>query len=71
MEINGLRERRLAAVITQAGLAERSGLTEATIVAAEQGKKVRISTVQKLAAALGVPASDLIEPARAGEENSG
>lgn len=60
MEIPSLREARRAAVITQAELAAKAGVTEATIVAAEKGKKVRISTVRKLAAALGVEPRELM-----------
>lgn len=60
MELPGLRGRRLAAVLTQEDLAKRAGVAEGTIVSAEQGKKVRISTVRKLAAALGVEPSELI-----------
>jgi len=54
MVVVRLRQRRLTAVLTQAELAQRAGVSEATVVAAEQGKRVRISTVRKLAEALGV-----------------
>jgi transcriptional regulator with XRE-family HTH domain len=60
METRRLRDIRLAAVITQAQLAEKAGVTEATVVAAEKGRKVRISTVRKLAQALGVTPQELV-----------
>ena len=40
--------------MTQAELAARAKVSETTVVTAERGKKVRISTVRKLAAALDV-----------------
>ena len=55
-----LRTTRLAAVLTQAELAAKAGVAEATIVSAEHGRKVRISTVRKLAAALGVEPRELL-----------
>ncbi len=60
MELPGLRDNRWAAVMTQEDLARRAGVSEGTIVSAEKGKKVRISTVQKLAAALGVAPRELL-----------
>ncbi len=65
MELPGLRDHRRAAVMTQEGLAKRAGVAEGTIVSAEKGKKVRISTIQKLAAALGVSPQDLIRTEQA------
>ncbi len=59
MEVPGLRSARFAAVMTQAELAELAHLSEATVVAAEKGKKVRISTVRKLAWALDVDPVEL------------
>lgn len=59
MRIPNLKERRERAVLSQRDLAKRAGLTQATIVAAEQGKPVRISTARKLARALGVPPAEL------------
>ena len=66
MEITGLRALRLGAVLTQAELAEQAQVCVATVVAAEQGKKVRISTVRKLAWALDVPPRRLLGEAPAG-----
>ena len=67
MELPGLRARRLAAVLTQEDLARRAGVAEGTVVAAEQGKTVRISTVRKLAEALGVTPQALLT-GEAGQE---
>ena len=60
MTVPRLRELRLSAVLTQVALAAKAGVAEPTVVAAERGKQVRISTVRKLAAALGVAPQDLI-----------
>ena len=60
MTVPRLREFRLSAVLTQVALAAKAGVAEPTVVAAERGKTVRISTVQKLAAALGVAPQDLV-----------
>ena len=62
MEVPKLRAARLAAVLTQAELAAKAGVAEATVVSAEHGKKVRISTVRKLAAALGIEPQELLGP---------
>ena len=61
MEVPGLRAARFAAVLTQEELAELAHVSEATVVAAEKGRKVRISTVRKLAEALGVAPEDLVD----------
>jgi transcriptional regulator with XRE-family HTH domain len=56
-----LREVRLRKVLTQEELAQRSGVAEATISRIESGQQeARISTIRKLAAALGVEPSELI-----------
>ena len=56
-----LREWRLAKVMTQEELAQRSGVTEATISRIESGQReARISTVRKLAGALGITPQELI-----------
>lgn len=56
-----LREWRLRKVMTQAELAERTGMTEATISRLESGHQdARISTVKKLAAGLGIEPTELI-----------
>lgn len=58
-----LREVRERVLVTQAELSQRSGVAEATISRLESGRQeARISTVRKIAKALGVPASDLMAP---------
>jgi transcriptional regulator with XRE-family HTH domain len=48
--------------LTQGELAQKAGLTEAAIYSIEAGRrKPRIDTLTKIATALGVPTSDLIE----------
>lgn len=42
-------------------LAQKSGLTRATITAIKGGKSCREETAMKLAAGLGVPLSDLLQ----------
>lgn len=61
MKLPGLRGERLSAVLTQAELARRANVAEGTVIAAEHGKKVRISTVRKLAEALGVSPQTLVQ----------
>jgi len=57
-----LREARLRKVLTQEELAQRSGVAEATISRIESGQQeARISTVRKLAAALGIEPSELVD----------
>ncbi len=69
-----LREVRERKLLTQQALADRSGLTQTTISAIEVGKhEPRISTVRRLAAALGVKPEELVvgqEPAPASEPNT-
>ncbi len=61
MELPQLRSARLRRLMTQAELAKRARMTQASISHLETGAtRARISTVRKLAAALGVPAGDLI-----------
>ena len=56
-----LREARLRRMLTQAERAELAGTTEATVNRLEQGlQRPRISTVRKLAVALGVDVTDLM-----------
>jgi transcriptional regulator with XRE-family HTH domain len=56
-----LREWRLAKVMTQEELAQRSGLTETTISRIESSRsEARISTVRKLAEALEISPQELI-----------
>ena len=71
MEVPRLRAARRDAVLTQAELATAAGLSEATVVAAEKGQRVRISTVRKLAAALGVDPKELLRTVPATAEPEG
>lgn len=55
-----LKDLRESVSLTQGELAARSGLSEVTISRLERGRNApRESTIQKLAAALGVPAREL------------
>jgi transcriptional regulator with XRE-family HTH domain len=55
------RVRRMQA-LTQEELAERSGVTRSTISRLEDGlQQARPSTLRKLAAALGVPPSEILD----------
>jgi transcriptional regulator with XRE-family HTH domain len=61
MRLTRLREIRQRAFLTQAELGEKAGMSEATINRLESGKhEARISTVRKLAAALGVLPAELV-----------
>lgn len=55
-----LRRLREERTMTQRELAEKSGITQATIVHAEKGGDTRPSTVRQLADALGVEPRELI-----------
>ena len=58
-----IRERRLRARLKQGELAERAGITQTTLSAIETGKHApSYSSLQKLSRALGVPATELMEP---------
>ena len=59
-KLRHLRQRR---ALSQAELAERSGLSRHTIVAIETGRTgAQYSTIRKLAEALDVEPADLMEP---------
>jgi transcriptional regulator with XRE-family HTH domain len=61
MRLTRLRELRQRAFLTQVELGERAGMSEATVNRLESGKhEARISTVRKLAAALGVEPRELV-----------
>ena len=71
MELPGRRRARMRALLTQRELAARAGLTQATVQRIESGAtRARISTVRRLAAALGVGAEELMDYAgrEAGKE---
>lgn len=56
-----MRELREQAVLSQSDLAEKAGVSKTTIIKIEQGKiSPHPTTIRKLAAALGVEASDLM-----------
>ena len=56
-----LREVRESKLLTQVELAERAGLSEATIVRIEAAQhEPRISTIRRLAEALGVEPGELV-----------
>jgi transcriptional regulator with XRE-family HTH domain len=61
VRLPGLKPLRERAYLTQAALAEKSGVSEVTINRVEQGKHAaRFSTIHKLAAALGVEPDALV-----------
>lgn len=61
MQVSRLRDLRLRAFLTQRELAAKAGMSHATIVRLELGQhQAAISTVRKLAAALGVEPSELL-----------
>jgi transcriptional regulator with XRE-family HTH domain len=60
-----LKEHRERALLTQAELAAKSGVSEVTINRIENGRHdPRFSTVRKLAQALNVAPPELMEPGR-------
>lgn len=64
MHVDGSKMRALreSKFLTQAELAELSGATESTINRIENGlQQPRISTIRKIAAALGVEPGELVE----------
>lgn len=67
-----LRETRLRRALTQAELAEKAGTTEATVNRLENGlQDPRMSTLRKVAAALGVEPADLIDWEATSKEERG
>lgn len=54
-----LRRLREEAGLTHQALAEKAGLSIRTVVYAEEGRDIRVSTAQRLARALGVSVDDL------------
>jgi transcriptional regulator with XRE-family HTH domain len=68
MELTRLRELRDSAFLTQRELAERAGLTQASVARLETGKhRARPTTARRLAAALGVEPKELVAPRPRGE----
>lgn len=63
-----LREVRERKLVTQEELAERTGMTRANISRLENGlQRPRISTIRKLAEALGVHPDELVDWGAGGE----
>jgi DNA-binding XRE family transcriptional regulator len=62
VKLTRLRLMRERAALSQRDLARAAGVAEATIRNVEHGDDPRPSTIRKLAAALGVRPSDLMDP---------
>jgi DNA-binding XRE family transcriptional regulator len=58
----GLRHWRIARALTQEELAERAGLNRVTVGRLETGTPARLSTVRRLAEALGIDPAELMHP---------
>lgn len=66
MQLVRLRQVRQRALLTQEQLAQRAGVAKSTVNRLEQGlQDARISTVRRLADALGVSATELLADDRA------
>jgi len=63
VKIERLRAMREAAGLTQAELARLANTAETSVVRAEHGEGVRVTTARRLADALGVRVGDLQEDA--------
>ena len=62
MQLPRLRERRERATLTQRELAEKAGVSRATIASIENGGQALGSTIRKLAKALNCDPADLMPP---------
>lgn len=62
LPVTRLSEIRRAKLVTQASLAAKAGVTVATISHLETGRPARVSTVKKIAKALGVKPDALLTP---------
>lgn len=58
--VHGLGPLRLKKAWSQEYLAEQAGIGRATVARAELGKPMRLATIRKLAAALGVAPAELL-----------
>ncbi len=68
MKVPQLREARERKLLTQHALARKAQMSVVTVNHVERGlREARVSTVRRLAEALGVPATDLMAPAEEGE----
>ena len=56
-----IREWRQARFLSQRQLADRAGVSRETIINVEAGKPLRVTTLQRLAAALGLSPEDLFQ----------
>ena len=63
----GLKPARLRRFVSQEQLAKEAGVTEATVVRIEKGQPARLSTIRKLATALGVAPEDLVKEPEQGQ----
>jgi transcriptional regulator with XRE-family HTH domain len=61
MQLPSLKHYRERALLTQAELAERAGLSEMTINRIEGGQDARFRTIRKLAEALKLDAAELVD----------
>jgi len=62
----GLKDARMRALFTQEALAERAKVDRNTVARLETGDRAALSTVRKLAEALGVEPDALMGPAAKG-----
>jgi transcriptional regulator with XRE-family HTH domain len=59
--VPGLRQQRIRAALSQQALADKAGLVRSTVGRIETGGKAHLSTVQRLARALRVKPTDLMQ----------
>ena len=57
--VTRLKELRRAAFLSQAEVARRSGISEATVIRLERGGPANLATVRRLAEVLGVDPAEL------------
>jgi transcriptional regulator with XRE-family HTH domain len=58
----GLQRCRIDAALSQRDLAARAGVSPVTVFRLENGQEARLSTIRKLAEALGVAPRELMQP---------
>jgi transcriptional regulator with XRE-family HTH domain len=61
MKLERLRELREARGLTQVELAERAHASPVSVLRAEAGKEVKVTTARRYAKVLGVEVADLLE----------
>ena len=66
-----LRAWRIKRLMTQEELAARAGVSHNTISAAEHGRRVRLSSVARLARAMRIERADLVERPPEGPDGTG